>query len=326
MSKALSIALNFQQTLPASSMQPATEDEAVIGVWLPMIPAGEFAGNDGRRWVNRDPDAVVAAFTRKLPFDIEHSTHLLGAKGKYAPAIGWIEALENRDGAIWARVVWNSDPQWDIKDKAYAYYSPAFTYDDAGVVKAMRSAGLTNDPNLDLPALNRTEDTSMPISKELAAALGLTETATDADAVAAVNALNTTHQTALNRAQQPDLNKYVPKETYDLALNRATDAEAKLADIHEKDVAALVDDAIDSGKVAPANREMYLGLCRSEQGRAQFAEFMKTAPTIVTNVPTQTPKTPANPPTLDPEELAICRKMGVSKDDYLAIKNNTQEI
>ena len=40
-------------------------------VWLPLVPPGVFSGNDGRTWNNSNPDAVVASFTKKRPFDIE---------------------------------------------------------------------------------------------------------------------------------------------------------------------------------------------------------------------------------------------------------------
>ena len=65
---------------------------------------------------------------------------------------------------------------------------------------------------------------------------------------------------ALNRAENPDLTKFIPVETHQLALNRAESAESKLNDIAIKESEALVDSAIEAGKVAPANREMYLAL------------------------------------------------------------------
>ncbi len=45
--------------------------------------------------------------------------------------------------------------------KNYAFYSPSFAYDANGVVRRITSAALTNDPNLDQPALNR-EETQCP--------------------------------------------------------------------------------------------------------------------------------------------------------------------
>ena len=69
-------------------------------LWLPLIPPGVFGGNDGRTWNNSNPDAVVASFTKKRPFDVEHATHIKGPKGEKAPAIGWILALQNIGGDV----------------------------------------------------------------------------------------------------------------------------------------------------------------------------------------------------------------------------------
>jgi hypothetical protein len=44
---------------------------------------------------------------------------------------------------------------------------------------------------------------------------------------------------------------------------------------------------VTAGKVAPANRDMYLALCRSEEGRQQFEEFVKTAQPLVNQDPSK---------------------------------------
>ncbi|WP_447077681.1 phage protease [Shewanella algae] len=290
------------------------------GIWLPMIPAGSFQGIDGRSWTNPNPDAIVAAFTKKRPFDVEHATHIKAPKGEEAPAYGWITKVENRGGEVWGYVEWNAEGREMIEEKKYAFYSPAFAHNaDTGVIVSIESAGLTNSPNLDVPALNRQEDPPMKLSQLIAAALGLAETATEQDAVTAINSLKSEKDIALNRAAQPDLTLYVPKDTHQIALNRAESAEAKLAEIQEQEIDALVQSAIDAGKVAPANKDMYLGLCRTEGGVEQFKAFVGTAPVIATNAKTKAPKT-TDQPELEEHELAMCRKMGVSKEDFLAAK------
>ena len=82
----LAVCFNLSTTMVDS----LGEDQGTNAVWLPMIPAGEVIGRDGRSWKNTNPDAVVAAFDAKLPFDIEHATELRGPKGKEADAAGWI--------------------------------------------------------------------------------------------------------------------------------------------------------------------------------------------------------------------------------------------
>lgn len=289
--------------------------------WLPMIPAGTAEGRDGRKWFNNNPDAIVAAFDTKLPFDVEHATEIKGPKGEDADAYGWIVALENRNGEIWGGVEWNENGDWKIKDKRYCFYSPAFSHDNQSNIVAIVSAGLTNKPNFRVPALNRSEnqpeDKTMPLPKALADALALAENATEQDAVAAIGALKSSEQIALNRANQPDLENFVPKETYEVALNRATTAESAIKAVQDKETESLVDAAIAAGKVAPANKEMYLALCRSEGGLDHFAKFAESAPKVVSSTPIKTPSQQQSEE-LTKDEIAMCRQMGVSEESWKA--------
>ena len=288
-------------------------------VWLPLIPAGVFTGNDGRSWNNSNPDAVVSAFTRKRPFDIEHSTHIKGPKGEKAPAVGWILALQNIGGEVWGAVDWNSEGRETLEKKEYAFYLPAFTFDGSGTVLSIASVGLTNEPNIDqLPALNR-EETNMPLPVELAQALGLGADAEVSAALTVISTLKSEHQLALNRANSPDLTKFIPKETYQLALNRAESAEAKVHEVETAKLEALVDDAIATGKIAAANKGMFLGMCRAEGGVEQFKQFVATAPVIANSDPVKGGKPPLTGE-LSADELALCRKMNTKPEDYLATK------
>lgn len=289
-------------------------------IWLPMIPAGEVKGRDGRMWLNSNPDGIVAAFDSKLPFDIEHATEIKGPEGEDAGAVGWIISLENREGEIWAEVEWNQSGRWQIEDKRYCYYSPAFHFDSDGVITAMSSAGLTNKPNFYVPALNREEENSMKLPKLICEALGISEDATPEAAVVAINSVKSERDVALNRSATPDLNKFVPKETYDVACNRANTAEAALKAIEQKEYEDLVQSAIDDGKVAPANKDMYVGLCRSEEGREQFKKFLETAPNIANNRKVDTPKREDGEVQLEEHEIAMCRKMGIKQEDFLKQK------
>ncbi|HBN6298513.1 TPA: peptidase [Vibrio parahaemolyticus] len=297
------------------------EEQGANAVWLPMIPAGEVTGRDGRTWMNSNPDGIVAAFDAQLPFDIEHATEIRAQEGKEADAAGWILAVENRDGEIWAQVEWTYLGRYKITDKLYKYYSPAFTYNKDGVITSMSSAGLTNKPNFFVPALNRQEEYPMKLSKLICDALGLSEDATEQDVLTAINTLQSEKEVALNRAKTPDLNLFVPIGTHEVALNRAKNAEDALAAINEKEVEALVQAAIDDGKVAPADKEMYVGLCSSEKGREQFEKFVEGAPQIATNREVKVPPKEEEPK-LEEHELAFCRKMGVTEEEFLASKQN----
>lgn len=290
--------------------------------WLPMIPAGTFTGRDGRSWVNNNPDAIIRASLAypKLPFDIEHATELKGPKGEEAPAYGWIDEYRVSDGVVEAHVTWTDDGAAQLRARKYLYYSPAFRFTADGQVTRLSSAALTNKPNLDLPALN-SEENAMTVPVQIVTVLGLAATATADDAVKAIQQLKTSEQVALNRAENPDLSKFIPVETHNLALNRAKDAEQKLADIATREAEALVDAAIKSGKVAPANRDMYLATCRTEDGCKQFADFVKGAPVIVNTDP-EKKKDPGqgDTVTLSEEDLAMCRAMGIKEADFISVR------
>ncbi|MGD8172146.1 phage protease [Vibrio sp. TRT 21S02] len=298
------------------SMSKAMQDESESGMWLPMIPAGLFAGVDGRMWNNSHPDAVVASFQKKRPFDVEHSTQLKAPKGEPAPAVGWILKLENRDGEIWGYIEWNEDGDEYVNGKKYAFYSPAFDHLKDGTVTALASSGLTNDPNLNVPSLNRKEANDMTLSKAIREALNLDENATEQDVVTAICSLQSEKETALNSVMK----NYVPKETHQMALNRAQSAEDELAGIRSQEIDALVQGAIDDGKVAPANKDMYVSLCRTEGGVDQFKSFLGTAPAIASDAQVKTPKDPSGNQKLEEHEVALCRKMGVTEEEFLTAK------
>jgi len=314
------LALNHAQSSLAvcrAAIQPLPADPGLPASFQ-VIPAGRSVGEDGRVFVLSDAAAVVARFRADLPIDVEHSTHIKAPLGEPAPAVGWVKGLKVVDGGIVAEVAWNSAGRDLVEGQAYRFISPAFLYDAAGNILELKSVGLTNSPNFkDLPALNRQEN---PMDRtKLIAILGLKADATDADIEAALNA-----QVALNRQQQaPDLKLYVPRADYELAMNRASTAEADLKKLNaataEAEYVALVDQAVKDGKAAPASRDHYLGLCRAGQASVVKALFASN-PVIPATQPSVTTGDPSKdqPGTLDDAQLAICRRLGLSPEAYLA--------
>lgn len=293
--------------------------------WILLVPAGRFQGRDGRWWVNDHPDRIVAAFHQSgqpLPVDWEHATELKAPKGDPAPAAGWITALENRNGEIWGRAEWTDAAAAQIQARAYRYYSPAFLFEPEGRrVAALTSVGLTNRPNLDVPALNRTQENAMP--NALLAALGLPESADDQAALNAVEALKSRLEAALNAAKTPNLEQYVPRADYDAALNRAKQAEEKLAEIEkarlEAEIQAEIDKALEAGKITPATVDYHKAQCRLEGGLERFRKFVAAAPAIVD----KDPRAGGEPPkqtALNAEERYVCAQLGIPEDEFIKLK------
>ncbi|USH01073.1 phage protease [Grimontia kaedaensis] len=301
-------------------------------VWAEFIPAGTaITGRDGRSWVNDDPDAIVAAFASNgadLPIDIEHATEIKGKAGEPAPAVGWIKALQAREGgAIWGQVEWNDTGRDLVNQKAYRYLSPVFTFDiNSKRILQLYSAGLTNQPNLHLTALNRRTTTdredTMPLPLAICTALALPPEATDAQAVSAINQLKDDKATALNQAQNPSIDKFVPRADHDAALNRAQDAESALKAVREKalnqQIEETLDKALKAGVITPATVDYHRACCKEEGGLARFEKYAETAPTIGDD--SGLDDRARNQTSLTEEDRVACRLLGIEEDAYTAAK------
>ena len=240
------------------------------------------------------------------------------------PARGFFEEYEIRDGAVYGRVALNQHGKDRITAREYIYYSPALLHDPEGVILGISSVGLTNKHNLDLPALNRQTSKEPTMDPTIAQALGLADNATAQDAVTAIQKLSGDLQTSLNREADPT--KFVPVETHQLALNRAQTAETTLAELKTaettREAETLVDGAIEGGKIAPANRDHYLALCRQEGGMATVKTLLETAPKVLTE---QSPAGDPNANTpLTEAELSVCRQLGQDPEAFLKSKKAEQ--
>lgn len=295
--------------------------------WVQLVPAGpDVVGRDGRRWSLPDPAAVVAAFARRgmeLPVDFEHATQIKGGAGERADAAGWIEAVEVRSGSIWGRVAWNADGRAAVAARAYRYLSPVFHFDrETRAVLELLSAGLTNNPNLHLAALNAAqEEITDTMDKVVLEALGLKPEATAAEAVVAIGALKAATATALNSASHPDPEKFVPRADHQLALNRLGEFEVAEKARAEAEIVAAVDAAVAAGKVAPASKDYHLASCRAEGGLARFQAMVAAAPAITAASGAERKDAAgAGVAGLSQEELAMCRAFDMKPEDFAAAK------
>jgi len=263
--------------------------DAALPEWIQLLPAGPaIQGTDGRTWTLDDPAAVVSAFQqRKTPLviDWEHASEYRAPQGLESPASGWIHELAVRDGQVWGRVEWTGRAVQQIQDKEYRYLSPVFTYrKDTRQIVALTSAGLTNQPNLDLTALNR-EESPMPIPVALCRALEISEDADEETVLACIQALRAGILTGRNRAFVPPLEKFVPRADYDATLARATNAEQKLADLEttqrQAQIDTLIEKALHAGQIVPATKDYYAAMCQTASGVAEFEKFLAKAPAVI---------------------------------------------
>ncbi|UCZ84451.1 phage protease [Pseudomonas sp. L5B5] len=307
------------------SAMPSTEGKAPE--WIELIPSGpNVTGRDGRTWLFDDlaQQLVLAAFVGRgidMVIDWEHATEVVAPKGEEAPASGWIDRLELRDGALWGHVTWTPRAEAQVVAREYRFVSPVFDYDDTyRRILRMVSVGLTNKPNLVLTALNheQSETQKVPLSLALAAALGLDASATDEQAVAAVTQLKAT-ATARN-SEQPSLDKFVPRGDYDQAVSRATNAEQALetrkANDHKAVVETEIAAALKAGKITPATVDYHRAACSEQAGLDRFREYVKAAPAVgdPSGLDERQPEVIAT--ALNAEQRAVCAQLGLDPVEF----------
>lgn len=310
-----------------------------------LLPAGRFKAADGsgrpeglaEGWLVDDDVAAAliaqaAARASDYAIDYDHQTLNAEKNGQPAPAAGWFKQLEWRpgDGLYAVGLRWTERAAQMLAAGEYRYLSPVFAYDKAsGRVTALGPAALTNNPGLDgltdlspaaLSALFPQEEEMQ--MKELLKALGLAETATEAEALAALAALKSAHGTELAalKASAPDPAKYVAVATMTALQGELATANAELAALKAKDAQAEVDkviaDGLAAGKLTPATEPHARKLATD---LAALKGFIDAQPVIVKPGTTQTGgKKPEGAGTDQPTEtdLAVMKALGLTAEQF----------
>lgn len=288
--------------------------------WTQLLPAGEFAARDGRpgpgkTWHVTDlqgarlaADFTATAAKTPIVIDYDHQTLYVQQHGQKAPAAGWMGRAEWRPGVgLFAKTDWTATAAEHIAQGEYRFISPVLMYDkDTLEVRGVALAALVNYPALlgMNPALaqlatqfSQEQPDMNPILIALLAGLGLGETATQEQAVAALSALTAlkTAKPAVPAALATALNLQADAdETAALAavaaLNKpdanAATAMAALqtqlatltAQINGDKVTGTVDGAIAAGKLIPAMRQWALDLGTKDM--AALNAYLASAPVI----------------------------------------------
>jgi phage I-like protein len=265
--------------------------------------------------------------------------------------MGWMTNLRTgRDGSLWADVAWTRRGEEAVLNKEYSFISPVFLHDEQGEITVVLRAALTNSPNLQLPALNAEQGSvehpsgekpesihqEVFMDKALCAALGLSETATGAEVLAAVQALQ--GKAALNAAgavqdggtkvTAVDLAAYAPRADLNAMEERALAVEKQLAELNaakfRAEVEGVIDQAVKDRKIAPASRAEYLALCATQDQLESLKKAFAANPAII-GTETQAPE--GAPPAagsaglaLNAEETALARAMGYSVEEFQKIR------
>jgi len=332
--------------------------------WIHLMTPGQLNARDGRRFLLRDPGAVVQAslaVSRELVIDYEHQTDLAPKNGQPAPAAGWIKDLAVRADGIWGRVKWNDRAAEMIRAREYRFLSPTFTHtpDASHEVKIILRAALTNNPALELTALATNQDGDPVMEKfllALAKALGLGDDADQDQVLAALNAklgdlaLLTALATAVRGALDLDDNadeKAIATAIDGLKQNVATASASAdpdpakfvpiaqvtelsnqiatlTASLNDDKATAAVDQAMKDGKLPPALKDW--GTDYAKRDLAGFVAYCSANPVLV-KPGSDVPNTAPKVAAgeLGEADKSICAALGVNTEAYLKTRKTELE-
>lgn len=332
---------------------------------LQVTPAGNFRPRDGRelKVPHWHIDAALAAKViarfnaRQTPtvIDYEHQTLHKEKNGQPAHAAGWIRELRWEEGkGLFARAEMTARAIREITDGEYKLFSPVFTYDAlTGDVLDLQMGALTNFPALDglepLTAraaatfgINPLEESPVnPLLKAVLAALGLADTTTEEQAIAACSALNLAElRTQLGvdakagvtemvaactslktqaAATTPDPKNFVPVSVVEALKGELAALTGK---INGKEVDELVAAGLESGKLLPAQEKWARELGGKDV--AALTAYLDATQPIAALTSTQTggkpPAAQQGEHKLTAEELAVCSATGVDPKAFAAAK------
>ena len=340
-----------------------------------IFPEGDAVkAKDGRpfdapAWIMKKDNGMALAASlnqsaKDLVIDYEHQTILSKENGQPAPAAGWLKAgsflYVDGVGLCSNNYEFTAKAKDYIDNGEYRFKSPVVLYNKAGVVLGLHSVAITNDPALSIldelkPALltaaitipqtkpQQQENSMNPLLALILASLGLAETTTEEQAIAALNqnfadikSKATAKGLMLDdgkllaslsaeiakvgepipatlEQKEPDPAKYVPIEVV-TALNE------KIAELqgNQKDPAEeLVAEALSNGQLLPAQESW--AMLYAQKDLQGFKDYLSRQPKIAALTQSQTAGKPVStaPTTvaLTADVKLVAAQLGVDAKD-----------
>ena len=199
----------------------AESDGAKPTVRVQLSPFGEFTLRDGGKRNGTTQHCTRAAFEAMVAnwraqgapdvlVDVDHAS----ATGGSTEAAAWAKNMRVEDDGLCADFELTPRGRELVEGRSYRFVSPGWTLADDGTPLALCSVALTNRPNLPVkPVVNAddaggrdpddpttaTKGTAMDL-KKIAAALGLPETATEDEVIAAIASMKDAQAQAAEEA------------------------------------------------------------------------------------------------------------------------------
>lgn len=305
----LAEAMTGLTVLDAYLADPAAAAKQAGPEWIKIAPRGKFTTRDGRVF-DVDPELLAARFVEDgvdLPIDIDHATVKKAMFGEAAPAVGWVSKLEARTDGLYGKVEWLTEGLRVLSARTHRYISPTLKHDDNGKAYWLHSAALVAAPAASMAAvasadLSKQEEPNM--LKAIAAALGLSEDASEASCLSALTNLKARIDPAVHQA------------ALDQVKTLSTELETRNKADHQAKVDALLEDALKAKKIVPAQRDQYAALCASSEGLAQVTALFGTMTATLAASGLDEKKPGGDMSTLSAEDREVIKMMGLSEEDY----------
>lgn len=206
----------------ALNWSPVASEPSDAPIRVQLSPFGEFTLRDGGKRSGTVQHCSRAAFeamvanwkatgARDILVDVDHAS----ATGGSTAAAAWAKNLRVEDDGLCADFELTPNGRELVEGKCYRFVSPGWTLADDGTPIALCSVALTNRPNLPVkPVVNADDaggrDPDDPNNgkkgnpemdlKKIAAALGLPETATEDEVIAAIASMKDAQAQAAEEA------------------------------------------------------------------------------------------------------------------------------
>ena len=327
--------LKFQQLNDAQG-NPASE--------IQLFKMGEFEHWSGETFkvdqefiesmiVNFESMKSTSKDQKIIPLDYNHGSLSFGPEeGK---AAGWVVDLFSKEDGLYAKVEWTAKASEYIKNGEYRYISPEFSIDVTdeygedvqGAV--LYAAALTNRPFLKgmspvtLSAkgkdfLNKKKENEAVNLKEFAAALGLSEGASEKEVGEAIKNQNS-KLSQINEALKLNEGESIvdgikrlvsERDQSKTEVQKLSEKVEKLNDdvVHQKAIKAF-EDLQSEGKAVPAMKESLIKMYKKDT--TMFSEFTATLPKIFSLKSEGSSDEPIDP--ADSLEKAVEDKMKTDK-------------
>lgn len=257
--------------------------------------------------------ARFAADGLKIPIDVNHATEILAPKGERADPVGFVTAVEVDGPALFGAVEWIDPASAPALLKSYPYISPAFVPTETKEADWLKSVALVSSPALgNQPALAAADPSPQETPmKTVITALGLAETATEAECLAAVTTLKS----------KTDPSTVVAKGVYDEAVTKLAAATTELDGIkatnRKAKIDAVIEGALQAKKIVPAQRDHYTALCATDEGLAAVEKLLAAAPVLLGDSGLDGKTVPGGDVIqLSAEDKAVMAQLGLTEEAY----------